>query len=79
MDDGVRDLDNLFLSVSDGAFDGFVYIPPETDDVRAGVSPGGDDGMELVFLQTFFKGAHGFESADAAAVDEGQFGDFVPF
>ena len=56
---------------------GPVYVPPESDDPRIGLTPSIDQLRKLVFGKAHLQRTHSFERTDRAAVAECQFRDLA--
>ena len=63
--------------IDDSFHDSPIHIPPEADDVRIGFPPCFHQRLQFLLRNAHFQSAHGFQSADAAAVAQGQFGDLA--
>ena len=63
--------------IGDRLLDGGIDIPPEADDMRIRIPPGGDQRLQLVLGKAHLEGAHRLQRPDAAAVAEGQLSDLA--
>ena len=66
-----------FAFVDDSLHDRLVHIPPKADDIRIRFPPCVHQGLQFLLRNAHFQSAHGLQSADAAAVAEGQFCDLA--